>query len=100
MSGTFSAGIPSIVILAIPFIIGLVIGLIIKKAIKIGIIVLVIALVASYLGFISLGNLAQGAKNLVTNYGPVALSYVALFFGIIPLSIGLVIGVIIGFIFL
>jgi hypothetical protein len=98
MSGSFSGGIPSLVVIAIPFIIGVVIGFIIKKTIKIGIILVVIALVASYFGFISLGDIAQGVKDLAAKYGPVALTYVALFFGIIPLSIGLVIGVIIGFI--
>lgn len=84
--------------MAIPFIVGLVIGIVIKKAIQIGIILVVIAIVASYFGFISLGDVAQGAKDLAAKYGPVALTYVALFFGIIPLSIGLVIGVIIGFV--
>jgi hypothetical protein len=65
---------------------------------KIGIILVIVPFVASYLGFISLASVEQGAKDLVTKYGPTAMSYVALFFGIIPLSIGLIIGVIIGFI--
>jgi len=32
-------------------------------------------------------------------YGPVTPSYIAIYFGIIPLSVGLVIGIIIGFVF-
>jgi uncharacterized membrane protein (Fun14 family) len=97
MTGSFG-GIPSIAIMAVPFIIGLIIGYLIKKAIKIGLILVVIAFVASYFGLVNLGNLAQEGKNLAVKYGPTALSYVALFFGIIPLSLGLVIGLVLGFI--
>jgi uncharacterized membrane protein (Fun14 family) len=98
MTGSLGAGLPSLVVIAIPLIVGLIIGFVLRKALKIGIILVVVALVASYLGFISLASVEQGAKDLATKYGPIAMSYVAIFFGIIPLSIGLVIGVIIGFI--
>ena len=97
VTGSFG-GIPSIAVMAIPLIIGLVIGFLIKKALKIGLILIVIAFVASYFGFVNLGNLAQEGKNLAVKYGPTALSYVALFFGIIPLSLGLVVGIVVGFI--
>ena len=98
LAGSFG-GLPSLVVIAIPFIIGLIIGILIKKVIKVGIIVAIIALVAAYLGFINLGSVVQEAKNLVLTYGPTATTYVALFFGIVPLSIGLVIGIIVGFLF-
>ncbi len=95
--GSFS-GLPSLLVLAIPFVIGLIIGYLIKKVIKIGIILAVLALVAAYFGFINLEASVQEAKNLTATYGPVAMSYLALFFGIVPLSIGLILGVILGFI--
>ena len=99
VSGSFG-GLPTIVVMAIPFVIGLVIGILIKKAVIIGIILAIVAVVAAYLGFISLEGVEQGVNNLATKYGPVALTYVAIFFGIVPLSLGLVVGIIIGFIFL
>jgi hypothetical protein len=98
MTGSFG-GLPSLVVIAIPLIVGLIIGFVLRKALKIGIILVIVAIVASYLGFISLASVEQGAKDLATKYGPVAMTYVAIFFGIIPLSIGLVLGIIIGFVF-
>jgi len=96
--GSFG-GLTSLVVMAIPLVVGLIIGFMIKKTLKIGIILAILAVVASYFGIINLGAVAQEAKNLAANYGPVAMSYAALFFGIVPLSIGLVIGIIIGFVF-
>ena len=90
---------PSMVVMAIPFIVGLVIGYIVKRVLKIGLILVVIALVAAYFGFINLSGVASQVQSLVTKYGPMANTYVSLFFGVIPLSIGLVLGFLIGFIF-
>jgi hypothetical protein len=98
ISGSFGSGIPSLVVIAVPLVVGIIIGYVLRKALKIGIILVIVAFVACYLGFISLSNVEQGAKYLVSKYGPIATSYVAIFFGIIPLSIGLVIGIIIGFV--
>ena len=98
IGGSFGGGIPSLVVMAIPLIVGIVIGFLLRKALMIGIILIVVALVVSYFGFISLASIESGVQNLVTTYGPVASTYVAVFLGIIPLSIGLVIGIIIGFI--
>jgi len=71
----------------------------VKRALKIGLILVAVALVASFFGFISLSSMTGEVQALVTKYGPVAQSYVSLFFGIVPLSIGLVIGFLLGFIF-
>jgi uncharacterized membrane protein (Fun14 family) len=90
---------PSLLVMAVPFIVGLILGYVVKRALKIGLILIALALVASYLGFFSLSGMASEAQSLVTKYGPVAKSYISIFFGIIPLSIGLVIGFIIGLIF-
>ena len=96
-SGSFG-GVPGWVVFLIPLIVGIVIGYLIKQALIIGIVLFIVAIIASYLGFISLSSVLQEVKDLVTKYGPIASTYVAIFFGIIPLSIGLVIGLIIGFI--
>jgi uncharacterized membrane protein (Fun14 family) len=81
----------------IPFVIGLIVGFLIKKMLKIAIIAAVILVVVSYLGFfgLSLGAL----QNLADTYGPIALHYGALLMGILPLGLGLIVGLIIGFIF-
>jgi len=98
MSGNIGS-LPSLLVMAIPLIIGLVLGYIVKRMLKIGLILVAVALVASYFGFISLSSMTSQVQTLVTKYGPVAQSYASLFFGIIPLSIGLVIGFLLGFIF-
>jgi len=98
IGGSLGGGIPSLAVMAIPLIVGLVVGFLLRKALVIGIVLVFVALIVSYLGFVSLSSIEQGTKSLVATYGPVASSYVAVFLGIIPLSIGLVIGIIIGFI--
>jgi uncharacterized membrane protein (Fun14 family) len=98
MSGSFN-GLPSLVVMAVPLVVGLILGYIVKKILKIGLILVAIALVAAYFGFINLGNVTSEAQSMVNQYGPVAMSYLSIFFGIVPLSIGLVIGFILGFVF-
>jgi hypothetical protein len=98
IGGSVGGGIPSLAVMAIPLIVGLIVGFLLRKALVIGIVLIAVALIASYLGFVSLASIEQGTKTLVTTYGPVAASYVAIFLGIIPLSIGLVLGIIVGFI--
>ena len=98
LGGTIG-GLPTIVVLAVPFVGGLVIGFLIKKLLKIGIILGLITLVAVYFGFVSLDTISKNLSDLVDKYGPVAMSYVAVFFGIVPLSVGLIIGLALGFIF-
>jgi uncharacterized membrane protein (Fun14 family) len=98
MSGNIGS-LPSLLVMALPLIVGLVLGYIVKRALKIGLILVAVALIASYFGLISLSSMTGEVQTLVTKYGPVAQSYVSLFFGIVPLSIGLVIGFLVGFIF-
>jgi len=90
-------GIPPIVVMIIPFIIGLVVGFFIKKMFKIAIIAAIILVVVSYFGFLGLS--LSALKDLADNYGPIAVQYGALLMGILPLGLGLVVGFIIGFIF-
>jgi uncharacterized membrane protein (Fun14 family) len=98
MSGNIGS-LPSLLVIAIPLIVGLVLGYIIKRVLKIGLILAAVALIAVYFGFISWSSLTGEVQTLVTKYGPVAQSYASLFFGVVPLSIGLVIGFLLGFIF-
>lgn len=81
----------------LPFIIGLVVGYLVHKTLKIAIIAGIILVVVAYLGFfgLSLGAL----QDLGEQYGPIALHYGTLLMGILPLGIGFVVGLIIGFIF-
>jgi uncharacterized membrane protein (Fun14 family) len=95
-SGSIS-GIPTIVVMILPFVIGLIIGYLVHKMLKIAIIAGIILVIVAYLGFfgLSLGAL----KNLSDTYGPIAIQYGALLIGILPLGLGFIVGVIIGFIF-
>jgi uncharacterized membrane protein (Fun14 family) len=90
-------GIPPIVVMIIPFIIGLVVGFFVKKFLKIAVIAAIILVVVSYLGFFGLSLAAL--KDLSDKYGPVAVQYGVLLMGMLPLGLGLVIGLIIGFLF-
>ena len=90
-------GLPPIILMVIPFVLGLIVGYFAKKLLKIAIIALIIIAVLTYFGFfnLSFGNLTE----LITKYGPVVAHYAVLLLGILPLSIGFIIGLIIGFIF-
>ena len=90
-------GLPPIVVMIIPFILGLVVGYLVHKMQKIAIIAAIILVVVSYFGFfgLSLGAL----KDLSDKYGPIAVQYGTLLIGMLPLGIGFIVGLIIGFIF-
>ncbi len=95
-SGSIS-GLPPIVLMVIIFVIGLIVGYLIHLFLKIAIIAAIVLFVVAYLGLwgLSLSEL----KNSATQYGPVVYQYGALIIGILPVSIGFIIGVIIGFAF-
>lgn len=89
-------GLPTIVVMILPFVIGLIVGYLIHKFLKIAIIAAIILVVVAYFGFfgLSLGAL----KNLSDKYGPIAVQYGTLLIGILPLGIGFIVGLIIGFV--
>ena len=95
-SGTI-AGLPTIVVMILPFIVGLIVGYLVHKFLKIAIVAAVILVIVAYFGFfgLSLGTL----KSLSDKYGPIAIQYGTLLIGILPLGLGFIIGLIIGFIF-
>jgi len=97
--GSTIAGLPTILVLAVPLVVGLVIGYLLKKVLKIGIVLGLVTLLLVWFGFVSLDTVSANLSALVDKYGPVFMSYVAIFFGLVPLSLGLGIGVILGFVF-
>ena len=94
-SGSFG-GIPPIVLMIIPFIIGLIVGYLFHKMLKIAIIAAIILVVVAYFGFfgLSLGAL----KNIAETYGPIAIQFGVLLIGMLPLGLGLIVGIIVGFV--
>jgi len=88
-------GLPPIAVMIIPFVIGLIVGYLVHKFLKIAIIAGIILVVVAYLGFfgLSLGSL----KDLSDKYGPIAIQYGTLLMGMLPLGIGLIVGLVIGF---
>lgn len=91
------AGLPPIVVMIIPFIVGLIVGFLVRKFLKIAIIAAIIVVVVSYLGFFTLS--LSSLKDIADRYGPMALHYAVLLLGILPLGIGFIIGLVIGFLF-
>lgn len=89
-------GLPTFVIMILPFVLGLIVGYLLHKFLKIAIIASIILVVVAYLGFfgLSLGAL----KDIADKYGPIAIQYGTLLIGILPLSLGFVVGVVIGFV--
>ena len=89
-------GLPPIVLMIIPFVIGLIVGYLVHKMLKIAIIAAIILVVVAYLGFfgLSLGAL----KNIADIYGPAAIQYGTLLIGMLPIGLGFFVGLIIGFI--
>jgi len=90
-------GLPPIVVMILPFVIGLIVGYLVHKMLKIAIIAGIILVIVAYLGFfgLSLGAL----QNLANTYGPMVAHYGALLIGILPLGLGFIVGLVIGFIF-
>ena len=88
-------GIPPIVIMIIPLVIGLIVGFLIHKFLKIAIIAAVVVAVAAYLGFFVIDTGAL--KSLSDQYGPMAVQYGTLLIGMLPLGIGFIVGLVVGF---
>ena len=90
-------GLPTWAIFIIMLVVGLIVGYLVHLFLKIAIIAAIILFIVAYFGFwgLSLSSL----KNYATQYGSIVYQYGALIIGILPLSIGFIIGVIIGFVF-
>ncbi len=90
-------GLPTIAVMAIPFIVGIVVGFLVKKVLKWAIIVGIIALVVAYFGFFGLSLSTLG--DLATQYGSIAAQGAIILFGLLPLGLGFLLGLVLGFIF-
>ena len=83
-------------LMVIIFVVGLVVGYLVHLFLKIAIIAAIVLFVVAYFGFFGL-SLSE-LKNYATQYGSIVYQYGALIIGILPLSIGFIVGVIIGFV--
>jgi len=91
------AGLPPLVVMVIPLILGLIVGFFVKKSLKRALMVGLIIAAVTYLGLFSLS--LGGSKDIIARYGPMSVHYVVLLLGMLPLSVGLIIGLTIGFLF-
>ena len=89
-------GLPPVVIMIIPFVIGLIVGYLVHKMLKIAIIAAIILVVVAYFGFFGLS--IDALKGLADTYGPIAVQYGVLLMGMLPLGLGLIVGFVIGFV--
>jgi len=89
-------GLPPIVVMIIPFVIGLIVGYLVHKMLKIAIIAAIILVVIAYFGFFGLS--LEALKGIADTYGPVAIQYGVLLMGMLPLGLGLIVGFVIGFV--
>lgn len=90
-------GLPTIVFMIIPFIIGLILGFLVKKFLKWAIIGAVIVIILTYFGV--WGLTFDKLQGWATTYGGLAVHEALFVIGILPLGIGFIVGLIIGFIF-
>lgn len=90
-------GLSPLIVMVITFVIGVIVGYLARKVLKIAIIAAVILIVVSYLGFfgLSFGVLQTAAET----YGPLVIQFGALIIGVLPISLGFIVGLIVGFIF-
>jgi hypothetical protein len=92
LGGTLG-GIPTLIIMAVPFIVGLIVGFLVKKALKWGILAAIILVIATYFGFFGL------TWGTLGNVGMDVIQGGILLFGMLPLGLGFIIGLILGFLF-
>jgi uncharacterized membrane protein (Fun14 family) len=90
-------GLPTILFMIIPFIVGLVLGFLVKKFLKWAIIGAVIVFILAYFGV--WGLTLSKLQGWATTYGGLAIHEAIFLIGILPLGIGFIIGLIVGFIF-
>lgn len=91
------AGLPPLVVMIIIFVVGLIVGFLIHLFLKIAIIAAIILLIVAYFGFF--GLTLNVLKSYAVQYGAIVYQYGILIMGILPLSIGFIVGLIIGFVF-
>ncbi len=86
------AGLSPLAVMVILFVIGLVIGFLVSKFLIIAVIVIIVLAVVIYLGLYSINIPA------LEQYGSFVVHYGLLLISVLPLGLGFIIGMIIGFI--
>jgi uncharacterized membrane protein (Fun14 family) len=89
------AGLPPLVVMIIPFIIGIIVGYLARKVLKIAIIAAIVLIIVSYFGLFGLSLTAL--KTATETYGSMVIHYGALLIGVLPIGLGFIVGLIIGF---
>lgn len=89
------AGLPTLVAMSVPLVLGLIVGLVSLKFLKTGMAVMIILAVVIYLGLNSMD--INTLQQLALQYGMSASLLASMLIGVLPLGIGFVIGAIIGF---
>jgi uncharacterized membrane protein (Fun14 family) len=89
-------GLPTWAVFLIMLVVGLIVGYLVHMFLKIAIIAAIILFVLAYFGFFGLS--LSVLKNDAIQYGNIVYQYGALIIGILPLGIGFIIGVVIGFV--
>ncbi|MCL1970119.1 MAG: hypothetical protein FWF66_01460 [Candidatus Bathyarchaeota archaeon] len=89
-------GLPPVVVMIIPFIMGIIIGYLARRVLKIAIIAAVILIIVCYLGLFGLS--LDALKTVAETYGPMVMHYGALLIGVLPIGLGFIVGLVIGFI--
>jgi uncharacterized membrane protein (Fun14 family) len=90
------AGLPPLVVMIIPFIIGIIVGYFARKVLKLAIIAAIVLIIVSYFGLFGLSP--NALKTAAETYGPMVVHYGALLVGVLPIGLGLIVGIIVGFI--
>jgi uncharacterized membrane protein (Fun14 family) len=90
------AGLPPLVVMIIPFVIGIIVGYLARKVLKFAIIAAIILIIVSYFGLFGLSP--EALKTAAETYGPMVVHYGALLVGVLPIGIGFIVGLVIGFI--
>jgi len=89
-------GLPPLAVMILPFIVGLIVGFLVNKVLKIAVIAIIVLAVAIYFGLYTID--IPTLQQLAQQYGPAAVQLGVLIVGVLPLSIGFIVGAIVGFI--
>jgi len=90
------AGLPPLVVMIIPFVVGIIIGYLTRRVLKIAIIAAILLIIICYFGLFGLS--LSALKTAAETYGSMVIHYSALLIGVLPIGLGFIVGLIVGFI--
>jgi len=88
-------GLPATIFMSVPFILGLILGFLIKKALKWAVIGIIVVGGGLYLGVLNMKDIETYLRAL-GKYAPELMQYAAIVLGMLPLGLGLAVGLLIG----